>query len=330
MYYLSRPRMISRRDILTGAAMATAAIFTQPKNFFAIVAQSITPVNFDAPRDSCDCHVHIFGDPQRFPFASDRVYTPQPASIDKLRTLHRALHIERVVIVQPSVYGTDNSCTLDALQRVGHNARGIAVIDEKIGNSHLDRMHELGVRGIRINLETAGEFDPAFARKHFQSAVAQLRRRTNWHIQIYTRPSVIAAIHDEVAASPVPVVFDHFGGAQAAQGIEQPGFEALLSLLKNGKAYVKLSAPYRSSTVAPDYPDVIPLAKALITANPQRALWGSDWPHPQQIQGRNAHEITPPYNVDDGHIFDLLTQWVPAAAERRAILVENPAKLYGF
>jgi predicted TIM-barrel fold metal-dependent hydrolase len=115
---------------------------------------------------------------------------------------------------------------------------------------------------------------------------------------------VIQAIKDDVAASPVPVSFDHFGGAQAALGTQQPGFDALLSLVKGGKAYVKVSAPYRSSTLAPDYPDVTPLAKALIAANPQRILWGSDWPHPQQIPGRSAQEITPLYQIDDGRDFN--------------------------
>jgi predicted TIM-barrel fold metal-dependent hydrolase len=324
-------RILSRRDILMGAATASAAMLTNPAaNLYAMATQSITPVNFAMPARACDCHVHIFCDPQRFPFAADRIYTPQPASMAQLRALDRALHIGRVVVVQPSVYGTDNSCTLDALGQLGPNARAVAVIDEQITTSQLDRMHQLGVRGIRINFETAGEFDPAFAKKHFQSSVAQIKGRADWHIQIYSRPSVIAAIQDEIAASPVPVVFDHFAGAQAAQGPDQPGFDALLSLLKSGKAYVKLSAPYRSSTLAPDYPDVAPLAKALVAANPQRALWGSDWPHPRQIPGRDAREITPPYKVDDGHTLNLLAQWVPDAAQRHAILVENPAQLYGF
>jgi predicted TIM-barrel fold metal-dependent hydrolase len=294
-----------------------------------MAAQPSTPVDFDVPQGACDCHTHIFGDPRRFPYAAGRVYTPESASIAEMRSLHRALHTDRVVIVQPSVYGTDNSCTLDAIAQLGSGARGIAVIDDKISSADLDDMHRRGVRGIRINLETAGESDPSVARQRFKAAAAQIGR-SNWHIQIYTRLSVIEAIKDEVAASPVPVSFDHFGGAQAAGGVQQTGFDALINLLKGGKAYVKVSAPYRSSTKAPDYPDVAPLAKALVAANPQRILWGSDWPHPQQIPGRNPEEITPLYQIDDGRDFNLFATWVPDPAQRKTILVENPAKLYGF
>jgi len=142
--------------------------------------------------------------------------------------------------------------------------------------------------------------------------------------------SVIEAIKDQVAASPVPVVFDHFGGAQAASGAGQPGFGTLLNLVKTGKAYVKVSAPYRSSTQAPGYPDVAPLAKALVAANPECILWGSDWPHPQQIAGRALSEVTPLYQIDDGRVLDLLAEWVPDAAQRKTILVDNPAKLFGY
>jgi predicted TIM-barrel fold metal-dependent hydrolase len=126
------------------------------------------------------------------------------------------------------------------------------------------------------------------------------------------------------------VVFDHFGGAQAALGVDQPGFGTLLKLVKSGKAYVKISAPYRSSTKAPDYPDVAPLAKALIAANLQRIVWGSDWPHPGPAPGGNATAIAPLYQIDDGRVLNQLPVWAPDAAQRKTILVENPARLYGF
>jgi predicted TIM-barrel fold metal-dependent hydrolase len=132
-------------------------------------------------------------------------------------------------------------------------------------------------------------------------------------------------------AAPMPVVFDHFGGAQAALGVSQPGFDTLLNLVRTGKAYVKISAPYRSSTKPPDYADVAPLAKALIGANPQRILWGSDWPHPASpVAHRPVTEITPLWQVDDGRILNQLPAWAPDAVLRKIILVENPAKLYGF
>jgi predicted TIM-barrel fold metal-dependent hydrolase len=170
---------------------------------------------------------------------------------------------------------------------------------------------------------------PSLARRSFQTAIEHVKN-TKWHIQLYTRLSVIEAIKDQVAASPVPVVFDHFGGAQAALGVDQPGFGTLLNLLKTAPAYVKVSAPYRSSTQAPGYADVAPLAKALVAANPEHILWGSDWPHPQQIAGRPLSEVTPLYQIDDGRVFDLFAEWVPSAAQRKTILVDTPARLFGY
>jgi predicted TIM-barrel fold metal-dependent hydrolase len=143
---------------------------------------------------------------------------------------------------------------------------------------------------------------------------------------------VIESLKDQIAAAPMPVVFDHFGGAQAALGLEQPGFSTLLNLVRTGKAYVKISGAYRASTKAPDYADVAPFAKALIAANPQRILWGSDWPHPNssQVPGHKFTDIAPLQQIDDGRLLNQLPVWTPEAAVRKTILVENPAKLYGF
>ena len=143
---------------------------------------------------------------------------------------------------------------------------------------------------------------------------------------------MISAIKDLVAASPVPVVFDHFGGAQAELGVDQPGFADLLALMKSGKAYVKISGAYRASNLAPDYADVVPLARALITANSDRILWGSDWPHPDSVTppGKKPTEVTPLLQIDDGRLLNQLPVWAPDAAIRKRILVDNPARLYGF
>jgi predicted TIM-barrel fold metal-dependent hydrolase len=313
------------------AAAAAAALVRGGTAVFASASQPSTPVNFDVPAGACDTHTHVFGDPRRFPFAAVRNYTPEPASVAEMRALHKALHTDRVVIVHPSVYGTDNSCTLDGMKQLGSIARGIAVIDEKTPESALDEMDRAGVRGIRVNLETSGQSDPAVGRQRFQEAVDRIKPRSKWHIQVYTRLSVIEGIKDQVMAAPMPVVFDHFGGAQAALGVSQPSFDTLLNLVRAGKAYVKISAPYRSSTQPPDYADVAALAKALIAANPQRMLWGSDWPHPAApVAHRPVTDITPLWQVDDGRIFNQLPLWAPDAALRKTILVENPAKLYGF
>lgn len=288
-------------------------------------------VNFEVPRDTCDCHTHIFGDAQRFPFSPERAYTPGPASVAQMRALCRALHTSRVVVVQPSVYGTDNACTLNAIRQLGTIARGIAVVDDQTPGSTLGEMHRSGIRGVRLNLQTEGLSDHAVVRQRFQRLVARLRG-LSWHIQLYTQPSLIEAISDQIMATEVPVVFDHFGGAQASLGTHQAGFPTLLNLVRTGKAYVKISAPYLVSAQALDYPDVAPLAKALIAANPQRILWGSNWPHPDasKVPGRKTTDIAPPLEIDDGRVFNQLATWEPDPARRQAILVDNPARLYGF
>jgi predicted TIM-barrel fold metal-dependent hydrolase len=322
--------MLSRRQVLIGAGVSlAAALVRRAPPVLASASQPTAPVNFEVPAHVCDCHTHIFGDSSRFPFAASRIYTPEPASVDEMRALHRTLHTDRVVIVQPSVYGTDNSCTLDAIRQLGSSARGVAVIDDKTPQTALDEMDRAGIRGIRINLETVGQADPAVGRERFQAAVERIKGR-NWHIEIYTRLSVIEGMRDQLMAASVPLVFDHFGGAQAALGSRQAGFEILLNLVRSGKAYVKVSAPYRSSTQGPNYPDVAELAKALIAANPQRVLWGTDWPHPAQVVGRKATDITPLYRIDDGLVFNQLAVWARDPEQRKTILVENPAKLYGF
>ena len=293
-------------------------------------SQPKTAVAFRVPADSCDCHVHVFGTAAEFPFAAQRGYTPPPASAAELSALLKKLHLSRVVIVQPSVYGSDNSCTLDGMRRIGEGAHGVAVIDDATTKAALDRMHRAGIRGVRVNLETAGETDLGAARRNLAAAVEQVAP-LGWHVQVYTRLSVIAGLSEEVARLPVPIVFDHFGGAQAAGGIDQPGFAALLQLVAAGHAYVKVSAAYRSSEKAPAYGDVAPLAKALIAANPDRIVWGTDWPHPHAAEpGAALDQLAPFFDIDDGLALNRLALWAPSAAIRRKILVDNPARLYDF
>jgi predicted TIM-barrel fold metal-dependent hydrolase len=324
--------MVTRRELLVSGLMAGAAGFLRGARLLAKSAQPSTKVNFDVPAGACDCHVHMFGDPQRFPFFSGRGYTPETTSVAELRALHDALHIDRVVIVQPSVYGTDNACTLDAIRQLGSRARGVAVIDANTPEAALDDMARNGIRGIRLNLATSGITDPAAALQRFQAAADRVKTR-GWHIQLNTSLRVIDAISAQLLASPVPLVFDHFGGAVGSAGVSQPGFGALVNLVKAGKAYVKISAAAdQVSTLAPAYPDVVPLARALVTANPQRVLWGTNWPHPDSASrpGRKATDLAPNVQIDDGLVLNLLPVWVPDATTRRGILVDNPARLYGF
>jgi predicted TIM-barrel fold metal-dependent hydrolase len=323
-----RHPMLTRRALLVGVLVTGALV--HPRTGRAKASQPATPVNFDVPAGACDCHTHIHGDPARFPFFAGRTYTPEMALPEEMATLHKALHIQRVVIVTPSVYGTDNAATLYGMQARGGDARGVAVIDEQTPESALDAMGQAGVRGIRLNLATAGITDPAAARQRLQAAVDRMQRR-QWHVQVNTTLTIISALKDLVTASPVPIVFDHFGGAKAELGLDQPGFADLVDLVRSGQAYVKISAAYRVSQLAPDYPDVVPLAQALIAANADRVVWGTDWPHPTGTPpGGKPTDVTPLLQIDDGRLLNQLPVWAPDAAIRHKILVDNPARLYGF
>jgi predicted TIM-barrel fold metal-dependent hydrolase len=312
-------------------ASVAAGVAMRNQNALATASQPSTPVNFDVPAGACDCHTHIHPDPEKFPFFAGRVYTPELASPEEMAALHKALHIERVVIVTPSIYGPDNSATLFGMKARGATARGVAVIDDKTSDSDLDAMNQAGIRGIRLNLATGGTNDPNVGRQRLQAGIDRVKNR-NWHVQMYTNLAMISAIKDLVAASPVPLVFDHFGGAQAALGLEQPGFADLVELVRSGKAHVKISGAYRSSKLGPDYADCTPIARALIEANSDRIVWGTDWPHPDSVTppGKKPSDVTPLFQIDDGRLLNQLTVWAPDAAIRKKILVDNPARLYGF
>ena len=321
--------MLNRRDLLLASIAAGVAM--QDRTALAKPSQPATAVNFDVPAGACDCHTHIHGDPEKFPFFAGRVYTPEPASPEEMSALHKALHIERVVIVTPSVYGTDNSATLFGIKARGATARGVAVIDDKTSESDLDAMGQAGIRGIRVNLATSGVNDPGVGRKRLEAAIARVKGR-GWHVQVYTNLALLSSIKDVLASSPVPVVFDHFGGADTALGLEQPGWADLVEAVKSGKGYVKISGAYRLSNKAPDYPDAVPFAKSLIAANPDRIVWGTDWPHPNSVTppDKKPIDVTPLFQIDDGRLLDQLPVWAPDAGIRKKILVDNPARLYGF
>ena len=286
-----------------------------------------TPPSFEVPRNACDCHTHIFGPVEKFSYSIKRLYTPGDASIDDLAALHRTLHIDRVVIVHPSPYGADNACTVNAVRKLGDCARGVAVIDEEVSPRMLADMHAAGIRGVRVNLESYGESDPAVAGRHLQHAADRVAA-LGWHVQTYTNLAILAALHDSIMVLPTTLVIDHFGRPQAAHGIAQPGFDTLLALLSSGKVYVKISAAYRISQ-RPDYADVAPIARAMIAANPDRIVWGTDWPHPGAAK-RDPAVVEPFRPEDDGAALNRLAGWTRNRAELKKILVDNPTRLYQF
>ncbi len=265
------------------------------------------------PAGSTDCHFHIFGPYDRFPLDAGRHYDPAAALIPAYRRMAGALGIERMVIVQPSVYGTDNECSLDAAERFGlDKARVIAVIDDNFDDAALKRLHERGTRGVRFNA-VSGNGTPIEQLETLVKRVAPL----GWHLQVYMSGEQVETLAPVLAKLPVPVVVDHMGGVRTSDGVNGREFQALLRLLGTGRAYVKLCG-YRISA-GPPFADVTPFAKALL-ATPERCLWGTDWPHPSLSE----------WMPEDGHLFDLLGQWAPGDATRKQVLVDNPARLYGF
>jgi len=295
----------------------------------AVLGVAHTAPAFAVPAGACDCHVHIFGPPERYPLVPDRVYMPSQASVADLVGLQKALGLERVVIVQASPQGTDNRCLVDALHELaasGRAARGVAVVEP---GAPLRELHDAGVRALRVNLQSTGSNDTSAARASLRAAAA-LAEPLGWHIQTYTNLLMVASLRDTIRTLPVPLVVDHFGLASAAKGPGQEGFSDLLELAAEGKIYVKLSAPYRI-TSRPDGSDGEVIARPLINANPERMLWGTDWPHTGAWPGvpRLRDRPEPFHPVDDGQQLNLLGKWA-TQAELRRILVDNPARLFGF
>lgn len=273
------------------------------------------PPRFSVPPGACDCHAHVIAAPEVHPYVAERSYTPPPASLEAYKALHRVLGIERAVIVQPSVHGTDNRVTLEAIAGYGPDCRGIAVVDGTVGDKDLTRLHEGGIRGVRLNVLFGGgvglqALEPLAAR------IADM----GWHIQLLLDARTMEDLAPRVRRLPVPVVVDHMGHMNVAHGMDHPGFRALLSLVRDGLAWIKLSGNYRISAEGPPYRDAVPIARTLIEAAPQHMVWGTDWPHPA------LSEKMP----NDGDLLDALDDYAPEPDLKQAILVDNPARLYGW
>lgn len=269
------------------------------------------------PAGATDCHAHVFGPAARYPYAEPRSYTPPDCTLEAYRHMLATIGCDRAVLVQPSVYGTDNRAHLEALAAAGRSFRMVAVVDPDVPDAELEAMNAAGVRGVRFNVVNVG----GMRTEAIQRMAARLAP-LGWHIQVFAEPETLVALEATLAALPVPVVVDHMGALRAAEGLEQPGFQALLRLLRGGNAWVKLSGAYRVSAqqTAP-FSDVVPYAQALIEAAPDHCVWGSDWPHPM-VNDRPM--------PNDGDLADLVTDWAPDESQRLRILVDNPARLYGF
>jgi predicted TIM-barrel fold metal-dependent hydrolase len=278
------------------------------------------------PAAACDCHVHVIGPKRRFPLPAQRRYTPTDAAVGQLAAMLRRLGLSRVVIVQPSFYGFDNFCTLDGIAQL-ENARGIAVLPVDTPAKELDALHAQGIRGLRVNIASSGNALVEAIKTEIMAA-AKLCEPHGWHVQMFVNASVIEPLAPLLRALPVDSVFDHFG--LIAPGSANGALRALQGLLESGKTWVKISGAYR---IADDPNDarIDPLARALCKANPERIVWGSDWPHtPRHDMLKAGEEETPFQNIDTRGLLDLLPRWLRDDALVERVLVTNPAKLYGF
>lgn len=288
----------------------------------ACLAPILNPKKPDVvtPRPACDSHFHIFGPTSRFPFSPERAYTPAEAPLERLLALHALLGFERGVAIQGNGHGTDNSAMLDALQREPKRLRGVAIVKESTTREEVRRMADAGVRALRFHIapRQPGRFS-SLGIDAFEK-LAPFMDECDMHVQFFMDARELPNVLARLKNWKRPVVLDHFGSTKAAEGTAAPGFETLRKFLGEGRIWVKLSGAYRASEQYPDYPDAKPLHEALLKANPDQLLWGSDWPHPRLEKNM----------PDTGHLLDLFHAWTPDAALRRKILVDNPAKLYGF
>lgn len=285
-------------------------------------------MSFPPPR-ACDTHVHVIGPKTRFPLNEKRSYTPVDAPVEALQRHLDGLGLDRVVIVQPSIYGTDNACLVDALARLGDRARGVAVVDADAAPAELDGLHRAGVRGLRLNLVSSGAANAEESLRALEDA-ARLTARNNWHVQLFAPPRLIEVLAPRLLDFPAPLVIDHFG-LLAPESFTGTELAALQLLLTRGKAAVKLSAPYRISDDCAAA-GVADLARALFAANPDAVVWGSDWPHTPAHAGTPTHgdAETPYRDLDTGALLHVVRAWLPDEAMQNRLLCENPARIYDW
>lgn len=270
------------------------------------------------PVNSCDCHHHIY-DPLRFPYIPQDTRKQPPATVDDYRLLQKRLGTTRNVIVTPSPYGTDNRCTLDALKQMGENARAVVVIDQSVTDNELQKMHELGVRGIRFNIATGAVKDP--------NKIITLSQRIHewgWHVSFWMSVEDTVELLSLLMQLPTQIVLDHRGHIPQPGGTSHPAFKVICNLIEKGNTWVKLSGLYHDSVVGePTYSDTVKVGKEYVRLAPERLVWGTDWPHPSLHSAKKAMP-------DNALMLDLLAEQAPEEKIRKQILVDNPAILYDF
>jgi predicted TIM-barrel fold metal-dependent hydrolase len=270
--------------------------------------------HFRLPPGACDAHCHVFGPGARFPYAPGRRYTPEDAPKEALAALHAHLGVSRAVIVQASCHGTDNAAMLDAIAAAPDRLRGVAIVDDTFDEKALERLHAAGVRGVRFNfvrhLGGAPDMDV------FNRAIPRLAP-LGWHVVLHLDAPDIAALGPMIRSLPVPFVIDHMGRVDASLGPDQPALQALLELARLDNCWIKVSGAERIS--APPFSAAVPIATRIMAAIPDRVLWGTDFPHPNL-------KIT----VDEADLVDLVPAFADTEMAQRRLLVDNPARLYGF
>ena len=281
------------------------------------------PPAWKAPARACDAHFHVFGPAEKYTYGADLRYKPPAAPLSDFLALARTLGTERFVFIQPSAYGRDNACMLDAMQEVGTNkCRGIVDIDENVPDAELERLNALGVRGVRVNVNPIKPREPGFSATMLPR-IERLNARCaeiGWVLDFLTPGWLTSELMGTFRKLKVQFTVAHMGMFLARDGVQQPGFQELLDFVRHGegRCWVKLTGVYRMS-VAPGFADAAPHARALIEAAPDRIIWGSDYPH-----------LSFADKVGSVELFNLLGQWAPDETARRKIMVDNPQKLFGF
>ena len=274
------------------------------------------------PAGAVDCHAHVCGPETVFPYANERIYTPPNATLAQYNALLAMLGISRAVLVQPSVYGSDNRAMLAALSSNPEKFRGVAVVDsdpQKISDIQLEKLHAAGVRGLRCNIVDVADKSAGLPINEL-TALAQRIAPFGWHLELLMHVNEYPDVDKTFANFPVDLVFGHFGYSHAKHGISDQGFIGLLNLMKDQKAWVKMTGPYRICDGDLPYADMRPFNDAVIAANPKQLIWGSDWPH-VMVKKHMPH---------DADLCELLGSWVSDESLRKAILIDNPCMLYDF